>query len=693
MTLKVAVLDMQPIDPPTGGGRLRLLGLYHDLGDGVKTQYVGTYDWPGPGFRRQFLSPTLEELIVPLSREHFDAAAERSRAAGGRTVIDSIFHELAHLSPDYVAAARDAAISADVVVFSHPWIYPLVRDALNPAQQLIVYDAHNVEGLLRMELLDDGGAGTGIVRGVVEVECELCLAADLVLACSHEDRAAFARLYGVPHERIRVVPNGTFTERLKPATESERTVVRQNLGFGDRPVALFIGSDYAPNVEAARYIADELAPRLSHIIFVVAGSVGDRLVDAQCPSNLLLTGLIHEGQKRDWLHAADIAINPMFGGSGTNIKMLDYMAAGLPIVATPVGARGIDTSREAFLIAAKPGFASAIASLLSDSRHRAALADAARQQAAMFYSWERISHATGRLLARHAGKAKRKRPLFSVVVPTYERHVLLTRLVERLAQQSWRDFELIVIDQSATLWADRDRDFGLDIAYVNTDVRGPGFARNTGANLSLGSIIAFIDDDCEPSQDWLAAAQQEFAIRDIVGLEGLVVSDRASDPEWRAVTNEGFEGIGFMTANLFLRAETFHAINGFDVAFGDVPFREDTDLGWRAQQLGSIPFSRAAWVFHPPQPRAAERASLAARSRFFEKDALLLSKHPRKYMELLRLEAHWARNPYFWSHFLEGVRHYRVELPDEILSKIPKSLRASYNMQKSAVEHSEVADL
>ena len=143
--------------------RLRLLGLYHGLGRGVKTLYVGTYDWRGPRYRRQMLSPTLEELLIPLSETHFSDADARSQAAGGRVVIDSIFPELAHLSPHYVSAARKAAIEADVVVFSHPWIYPLVRDQLDRSRQFVVYDAHNVEGILRMELLDDGGTGSEIV--------------------------------------------------------------------------------------------------------------------------------------------------------------------------------------------------------------------------------------------------------------------------------------------------------------------------------------------------------------------------------------------------------------------------------------------------------------------------------------------------------------------------------------------------
>ena len=46
--MNVCVLDMQPISPPVGGGRLRLLGLYHALGANLPATYVGTYDWLAP---------------------------------------------------------------------------------------------------------------------------------------------------------------------------------------------------------------------------------------------------------------------------------------------------------------------------------------------------------------------------------------------------------------------------------------------------------------------------------------------------------------------------------------------------------------------------------------------------------------------------------------------------------------------
>lgn len=673
--LNLAVLDMQPILPAVGGGRLRLLGLYHGLGPGMEVHYVGTYDWRGPGYRRQMLSEGLEELLIPLSEEHFVAADARARATGGRVVIDCIFPELAHLSPQYVEAARQAVGNADVVVFSHPWVHPLVRNLLDPSRQLIVYDSHNVEGLLRMELLDDGAAGTAIVRDVIRVESELCHAAHLILACSHEDRASFNRLYGIPYERMRIFPNGTFTEKLLPATPDQKAAARKELEIGETSVAFFIGSNYAPNAQAADFIVRILAPALPHILFVVAGGVGEALAGRPLPHNLRAPGLVFDDKRNLWLHAADIGINPMFGGSGTNIKMLDYMAAGLPIVTTAIGARGIETSQDSFATAEAKNFGTAIDSLLGDKLRARALADSARRQATMFYSWERISSELGLLLERDFEALGRKRPFFSVVVPTFERHGLLDNLVANLATQTDQDFETIIIDQSSQPWPRRYADHGRDIFYVHTDIKGPGFARNSGAKFARGKVIAFVDDDCEPLPDWLSGARTEFETQDIVGVEGLVQSARMGDPEWRAVTNDGFEGMGFMTANLFILSEVFQSINGFDVAFGDLPFREDTDLGWRAQEKGKIAFSRKARVYHPPQSRSLLRESLESRSRFFERDALLLRKHPKKYAQLMRCERQWLENPHFWPRFFAGLERYAVELPDEVRLMIPWHIR------------------
>lgn len=73
--LRVTVIDMQPITPAVGGGRQRLLGLYHALGPDIACTYVGSYDWPGESLRDQQLTPGLREIVVPLSHAHHEAAA------------------------------------------------------------------------------------------------------------------------------------------------------------------------------------------------------------------------------------------------------------------------------------------------------------------------------------------------------------------------------------------------------------------------------------------------------------------------------------------------------------------------------------------------------------------------------------------------------------------------------------------
>src|SRR5262245_12788194 len=99
---KITILDMQPIIPPMGGGRLRLLGLYHDLGDDWDATYVGTFDWAGPGPRQLRLSAGLQEIDVPLSELHFTMLERWKDRAGGRNLVDVCFGFMGRLSSDYL---------------------------------------------------------------------------------------------------------------------------------------------------------------------------------------------------------------------------------------------------------------------------------------------------------------------------------------------------------------------------------------------------------------------------------------------------------------------------------------------------------------------------------------------------------------------------------------------------------------
>jgi GT2 family glycosyltransferase len=350
--------------------------------------------------------------------------------------------------------------------------------------------------------------------------------------------------------------------------------------------------------------------------------------------------------------------------------MFDFMGFGLPTITTEVGARGIETAgRNVFKIVAPraEAFVQAVHELESpDARH--AMAEAARKCVEDGYAWERISKFTGQLLQTRHASGRQPPPMFSVVVPTYERHDQLDALMAALQQQIERDFEVVVIDQSQVPWPNAERSHGFRLTYFHTTVKGAVRARNTGAALAQGLVIAFTDDDCLPAPDWLLNARPYFADSDVVGVEGLIRSDHLNEPDWRPVTNVGFEGLGFMTANLLVRSECLQLLGGFDLQFDHPHFREDTDFGWRLQEIGGVPYAKDVVVYHPAQLRDNYRESLEARVKFFEKDALLYRKHPGKYRVLFEAEEHYLHTTGFLSALETGFRKIQQPVPDWILS-------------------------
>jgi hypothetical protein len=72
-------------------------------------------------------------------------------------------------------------------------------------------------------------------------------------------------------------------------------------------------------------------------------------------------------------------------------------------------------------------------------------------------------------------------------------------------------------------------------------------------------------------------------------------------------------------------------------------------------------------VFHPPHARNVEREAQSTHVRFFEKDALLLKKHPDRYKLLFLREGHYRHTAGFGEHFMRGSVKYGVPI-DEFYS-------------------------
>ena len=94
-----------------------------------------------------------------------------------------------------------------------------------------------------------------------------------------------------------------------------------------------------------------------------------------------------------------------------------------------------------------------------------------------------------------AGEASPAGPLFSVIIPTYERRDLLAAAVDSVLAQTVEDLECIVIDDASPSGVDLRRDDSRLRVIRHPENRGATCARNTGLALARGLYVAFLDDD------------------------------------------------------------------------------------------------------------------------------------------------------------------------------------------------------
>lgn len=84
----------------------------------------------------------------------------------------------------------------------------------------------------------------------------------------------------------------------------------------------------------------------------------------------------------------------------------------------------------------------------------------------------------------------------SVIIPTYNRGAFTNEAVKSVLAQSYKDYEIIVVDDGSTDdTKEQLHEFGNQIQYIYQKNQGPSAARNTGIQLAKGKYIAFCDSD------------------------------------------------------------------------------------------------------------------------------------------------------------------------------------------------------
>lgn len=111
---------------------------------------------------------------------------------------------------------------------------------------------------------------------------------------------------------------------------------------------------------------------------------------------------------------------------------------------------------------------------------------------------------------------------FSIVIPGYNEEKLIDRPIKALLKQSVprKNFEIIVVDNNSTDKTKQvSRKAGADIVVTEKE-KGTNLARQKGVDVSQGKIIAFLDADCEPPQDWLKKIEKILKQKGVSAVSG-----------------------------------------------------------------------------------------------------------------------------------------------------------------------------
>ena len=202
---------------------------------------------------------------------------------------------------------------------------------------------------------------------------------------------------------------------------------------------------------------------------------------------------------------------------------------------------------------------------------------------------------------------------YSFVIPVYNRPDETDELLESLAQQTLRDFEVLVVEDGSQITCQQvvqKHAAQMPIKYFCKPNSGPGQTRNYGAERSQGEYLIFLDSDCVLPPGYLEAVEKELAEKPCDAFGGPDRSHPSFTPVQKAIsysmtsffTTGGIRGgkkkldkFYPRSFNMGISASLYRKLGGFS----KMRFGEDIDLSIRIFQNGArCRLFPQAWVWH-----------------------------------------------------------------------------------------------
>lgn len=208
---------------------------------------------------------------------------------------------------------------------------------------------------------------------------------NLNLVCSNEDLKFLENKHNI--QTIRLLPNGVDTDKFKPLAHD----------YSHAHTLLFTGNmDYDPNVDAVIYFAHDVFPLIKqqfpNVKFVIAGQRPVEKVKALTQiKDIEVTGFIPD--LSEMYNAASVVVAPLRFGAGTQNKVLEAMAMGIPVVCSNIGFEGLGVAdgEGAFMRTDANSFAAQVIALLKDDALRQSVGEKGVEVIQKSFSWNTVA--------------------------------------------------------------------------------------------------------------------------------------------------------------------------------------------------------------------------------------------------------------------------------------------------------------
>lgn len=400
--MRVAVFNTFDISPAQNGGEIRMTNIYRRMSQTDEVRVI-SYDLRcKTAVRRETLKPALDiidTMVTDSDRWAFFQTNERL----GLYPHDVLCIDAYTFSPHFLREVTRALAWAEVVVVTHPFLAKEIFSRCTPLQ-LKVFEALNVEILAKQSFFapaKDRDLADELLAATRRCERYALEAADIVLTVGESDSQGFVDEYGVDPVRLRVVPNGVSVNGYDGVSSEACAAFRRESGLVDGDIGIFLGSAYGPNVDSYRMAREMLDQAgFTGTVFVV-GRISD-VYDDTWPSVQFTEkwfGFVDDAVKQLLLKSADFAIQTVTSGGGTNLKLFDYMAAGVPILANTFGRRGVAEDGWFIPVESASDMNEVVASRQWRSASAKEAASVAREIALRDFDWDSIAKQYRAILA------------------------------------------------------------------------------------------------------------------------------------------------------------------------------------------------------------------------------------------------------------------------------------------------------